>query len=303
MNSQRKSPLTVRLGGTELKIYRIGGTPHIKRLHLSEADPGTLKGIHTHFTYEIFFVTQGILKLVTEDFTNTYQNSVVIIPPRLKHFSFPDTEGCFCLLFSRETQKGSKVDRYSTGSERAALSLTMDRILEIPLSDDMAFYIRKLADKSKENTAEAERDCQFLASLLFHEVFSLLSVHTAQSDTQTQSHHFRDISETSRTHMDAIETFINFNLRQKITLADVAAHVYLSPKQTSRIIKREYGTGFSQLVSDKRMAAAEILLKNTDMKISEIAQETFPGTEAYFYTLFQKTYGLSPLQYRKRERR
>jgi len=61
----------------------------------------------------------------------------------------------------------------------------------------------------------------------------------------------------------------------------------------------EYGVSFSALVADKRLASAEMLLKNTDFTIAKIASETFPGTESYFYTCFKKKFGMSPLQYRK----
>ena len=40
-------------------------------------------------------------------------------------------------------------------------------------------------------------------------------------------------------------------------------------------------------------------VKNTDLSISKIAERTFYGTEAYFYTAFKKKYGMTPLQYRR----
>ena len=79
----------------------------------------------------------------------------------------------------------------------------------------------------------------------------------------------------------------------------MAEHVYLSTKQISRIIKKEYGCTLSQLVTDKKLAAAKKLLKDTDMKIGEIALAVNLGAENYFYLLFKKKYNQTPLQYRK----
>ena len=99
-----------------------------------------------------------------------------------------------------------------------------------------------------------------------------------------------------------IKSYINNNIYVKLTLSDVAKHMYLSPKQVSRIIEKEYGCTFSNLITEKRLAVAAVMLKNTDLKISEIAAQTFYGTETYFYSLFKSKYGISPLKYRQEVR-
>ncbi len=81
--------------------------------------------------------------------------------------------------------------------------------------------------------------------------------------------------------------------------ATAAEQVALSTKQITRIIRKSYGTSFSALVADKRLAAAKMLLKNTTLSVGEIAERTFPGSESYFYTLFKKKIGCSPVAYRK----
>lgn len=42
-----------------------------------------------------------------------------------------------------------------------------------------------------------------------------------------------------------------------------------------------------------------MMLKDTDMKISDIAASVNLGAENYFYMKFKNKYGISPLQYRK----
>ena len=56
---------------------------------------------------------------------------------------------------------------------------------------------------------------------------------------------------------------------------------------------------FSQLLAQKRVGAAEMLLKNSNLKVSEIAERVSPGAEHYFFASFKKITGMSPLQYRK----
>ena len=280
MNTKRITSQLIRLGKIGIKVYVTGDTPRIRKGRFSAETPKNLKGIHTHFTYEIFFVTTGKLKLVTEDFSKTYEQSVLIIPPHMKHYSFPDSESCFCLLFSFE----------EPAAAAELIQQLEERITEFPITEEITFYIRNLASKSALATQTAERDCNFLTALLFDEILEKLT--PSKADSQS-------FGNTASEHISAIERFINSNIGRKITLSDVARQVFLSTKQISRIIEKEYGTSFSQLVTDKRLARAEMLLKNTDMKIAEIAEETFPGTETYFFTLFKKKYSMTPLQYRK----
>lgn len=96
-----------------------------------------------------------------------------------------------------------------------------------------------------------------------------------------------------------IEKAISGCINEKITLSDVAAALYLSEKQTSRIIIKNYGKPLSAVIADRRLTAAALLLKNTDKSVSQIAFETGFNTECRFFDLFKRKYGLTPLSYRK----
>ena len=43
-----------------------------------------------------------------------------------------------------------------------------------------------------------------------------------------------------------------------------------------------------------------ITVRISDMKIKEVAARVNLGIENYFYTMFKKRYGISPLEYRKK---
>jgi len=274
-----RSPIRVAVRDMMLNVFRVGATPLVKSSDGS-IDYNRIKSTHTHFTYEIFFITSGKMKLVTNDYISEYKNSVLIIPPKIKHFSVPIGGETFCLLFSFE--KNAKFEE----------QLNQD-VFELPITDEISFYIKKFTEKSNLNTPYAEEDAKYLAALIFNNVF--LSIKSAKNNPQNSKKH------TPR-HINAIEAYINDNRGNKFTLEDVARNVYLSPKQVSRIIKKEYGCTFSALVLEKRLAVAEIMLKNTDMKISDIATQTFYGTENYFYNVFKAKYGMSPLKFRKEAR-
>ena len=161
-------------------------------------------------------------------------------------------------------------------------------LCELELSSDIEYYIRALVRKSAQDSLASEKDSELLANLIFNDILCRLIPDQAQ----------RDSTGSETRHIGTIETYINDNFKGKIRLSDVARQVFLSTRQVSRIIQREYNCTLSQLVIQKKLMSAQMMLKNTDLKIGEIASRVNLGSENYFYTLFKKNYGVSPRQYR-----
>ncbi len=266
-------PFSFSDGTVELKIFKTGRELKLRNTASASSDPENLRGIHTHFTYEVFFVTEGTLELVTDRDTAVYERTTVILPPKLQHYSISSGEGSFCLLFSTEDPQ--------------LRQLLDPDVRTLPLDGTDAFYIHRAAACLKEPLPDIQ-EIRLLIRLLFHRILrSLLPQKTSGNP------------ERSCGHTNAIEQYLNNHLSEKITLADVAAHVYLSPRQVSRIVSKEWGCTLVELVTEKRLDRARILLEKTELKIDEIARRTSVGSTNYFYTLFKRRYGLSPLQYRK----
>lgn len=274
---------TVETAGVAVKVFRAGTSFALAGRGVEASSPEALRGVHSHFAYEVFFAAQGSLTLVTGEGGTVYERKTVIVPPGLRHYSAPQGEGSYCLLFRFEASR--------TPERIAALEARLNaQITVLPLAEDAAFYIREMARRSEEGDSAAQEDTQRLAALVFSGLLRLLLPENAQHGTLPHS----------ARHMHEIEYFINSNLARRITLSDVAAHVYLSPRQVSRIVRQECGCTVAELVMEKKLAAAEMLVRNTDMKISAIAQQVNLGAEHYFYACFRRRYGQSPLQYRKR---
>lgn len=271
-----RTPIKVDVAGLSLNVFRVGSSPLIKSNNAPLTNDN-MKATHTHFTFEVFFITSGTLTLVTDHDATEYQNCVLIIPPKLKHFSAPAGGESYCLLvsFNGDTSIEEQLNK---------------GVCELPITDDIIFYIKKFTEKSLENSVSAETDATYLAALIFNNIFSNLK--SANIKIHNKKKH-------SSKHINTIESYINNNIYTKLTLTNVAKNVFLSPKQVSRIIEKEYGCSFSSLITEKRLAIATVMLKNSDMKIAEIANQIFCGSETYFYSLFKAKYGISPLKYRK----
>lgn len=272
-------PLHIRASDYPISVFRVESAPRLKVNSELEERNLELRLLHTHFTYEVFFVVSGKLKLITEHGRTEYENSIIIIPPKLNHVSIRDGES-YSLLFS--------LDGDLTLSHKLE-----NEVHSLPLSDEITFYVRQLNKESLLRTKEAEHAVHHLASLIFSEILN--SVKPISDKSSSQNPH-------QKHHINAIDEYINHNFAKQITLADIAAHVHLSKRQITRTIRKEYNCTFPELLSDKRLGNAVSLLNNTDLSIAQIISETFCNSPNYFYRVFRKKYGISPLQYRKQMR-
>lgn len=82
------------------------------------------------------------------------------------------------------------------------------------------------------------------------------------------------------------------------SLSALAEELHYDFTWLSREIKERVGKTYTDLVQEKRLAQAKYLLKNTKMKIIEIANETGYDNISYFHRLFRNQFGVSPKKYR-----
>lgn len=93
---------------------------------------------------------------------------------------------------------------------------------------------------------------------------------------------------------------IGERLHDNITLRDVANRFSFSPNYLGVMFKEETGHNFSDYVITLRMEKARSLLASTSHKIYEIAGMVGYRYLPYFSRQFRETYGMTPLEYRRK---
>ncbi len=83
-------------------------------------------------------------------------------------------------------------------------------------------------------------------------------------------------------------------MNQDLSLGFVSNEIAVSPNYLSAIIKKETGSTFIDLLSQKRIEVAKELLLDNDMKIREIAEKCGYSDQHYFSYCFKKYTGISP---------
>lgn len=104
--------------------------------------------------------------------------------------------------------------------------------------------------------------------------------------------------EVSRNFVEKAKQYIAANYAADLNLTKVAENVFVSSCYLSHLFKEITGTTIIEYLNKTRIRAAKKLLKETPLKIYEIATQVGFGDYHYFGIVFKKTTGLSPLEYR-----
>lgn len=96
-------------------------------------------------------------------------------------------------------------------------------------------------------------------------------------------------------------SYINHNLSHKFSLDDVAKHVNIHPSYLSKLIKKELGMSFTDLVLKEKIEEAKLLLKYSNNTLSEISGILNFSSKSYFVKCFKKISGITPVCFKKAE--
>lgn len=82
------------------------------------------------------------------------------------------------------------------------------------------------------------------------------------------------------------------------SLNEIADQLHYNASRLSREIKHRTGKNFIDLIQDKRLSQAAWLVKNTNLRISDIAVSVGYENISYFHRIFAAKFGISPKKYR-----
>ena len=248
----------------------------------TEAKESGMHHHHAHESYEIYYLKSGNRTYFIEDTV------------------YPLQPGDFALISRYVLHKTNGLN-----FERILLNFDYDELPEkLKETVDTCFkkivthtpaksrqYIELLLERMdaeyKENGNSDFLVAQF--TCLVMEIARFSAAKTTVPDTATQQ-------------ILEIVSFINNNFAEELTVEGLAERAYLSRSHFCRQFKKVTGFSPIEYIHSMRLRAAETLLTNTDLPITEIAiRSGFSGSN-YFGDLFRRYRGMSPREWRKRRR-
>lgn len=106
------------------------------------------------------------------------------------------------------------------------------------------------------------------------------------------------IMEGKRNLLVSAINFIEQNMKEALTVGQIASKAYMSPQHFRKIFKNSTGVTPMEYINKLRISTAQKLLIESDFSISKIAEEIGIIDINYFSRLFKREVGCSPSTYR-----
>lgn len=257
--------------------------------------------LHKHSYIELDYVYKGCCTYYIDDEENSFQlmeKELCIINQNVVHGI--ETQGtdqiiikCMIPFNYIETERFAEVSQ----------SQEMKKFLRYALDDTMTrpFYmIYRIADTEYLEEMIYHMFCEFLKkdvgwrSAVKNYLSNLfLYLMRSEKDELIQA---KDIEEENFNITKIIEC-IRRNY-QCITLKDLAKDFHFHENYLSRMIKQQCQINFRELLCQIRLKEAEVLLINTELSVTEIAERVGYHKPNFFFKLFKEHYKMTPIEYR-----
>ncbi len=186
--------------------------------------------------------------------------------------------------------KPSKVDEISQAVK--------DAIKEIKRIKAKKEHYRLLVKKAKEYQGFKKyylTDDKTGALTKYKKLEEIGSEDLQDSNTETN-----DSSKNSKYLVNRALAYLKANYAKNINLKTLSEELYISTWYLSKLLKKETGSNFIDILNNIRVDEAKKHLSDPRFKIYEIAEVVGFSDVTYFYRLFKKLTGMTPMEYKNK---
>ena len=180
----------------------------------------------------------------------------------------------------------------------------MDKDMELKLVEKYIQYLmHKLLGLAYKLDADIDQEeiMQYIRETVFASKTSNENCIRFKQFVEEYSDYLMQVrQENSKSIMDLIETEIENNYSDNISLKYLAEKYYFNSAYLGQLFKKQYGCSFKEYLNGIRMRKAAEMLLHTDKKIYEVASQTGYKNLEYFINKFEEAYGVTPTAFRKR---
>jgi AraC family transcriptional regulator, arabinose operon regulatory protein len=230
--------------------------------------------------YLLYYMLKGKSRLVMQGKEFTIRpGHLLITPPKIPHCYYIDSPQMRIVWFHL-----ADIDRWKNFDQAGPI------IRESPLAIPMEKAMDGLLTEISRDEADSER-----AGRMFSEILTIYLMRELQADDDPAAHRVRHQLYELWDEVDA-------NLQNQWTVADMAAHIHITPTHFHRLVRKYSNASPMEVVTRLRMQRAEYLLRRTDYPLKWIA-ELVGYTNAFALSVAFKRYaGDSPREYRRRKK-
>lgn len=266
---------------------------------------------HNHRNFEIHYINSGSIKLKYQDVCDNSamcENEIelnggdfCLIKPTVYHSILSKDENIHKISFNFDYQLKNSVGIAETFD---TLFRETDPVTVFRNARDLGDLLLEVFNMRTSDIPDfIDYKRKTLLTLIFLKALERLS-ETYPFPKKAEEAKKLDLSENMKRRYK-VELFLDhaLNLNEEIRLENLADYLALSPKQTTRVLRKEYGKTFSTLLSEFRIQNAKDLLRNTDASVEKISEMVGYETPSGFIHTFKRLVKMTPLEYRKLSQR
>jgi transcriptional regulator GlxA family with amidase domain len=140
-----------------------------------------------------------------------------------------------------------------------------------------------------------------LGAELARSVAHRLVMHQRRSGGQSQHSELLDLTPKSDRIQSALD-YARKNLKQDLTVEELAESVSLSPRQFSRVFTAETGQSPAKAIEGLRLEAARLMIEQSRHPLEVVARETGFRDRRHMREAFMRGFGLPPQAVRREGR-
>ncbi len=248
--------------------------------------------LHSHTFYEVLFcrACEGVEYLVGTERYRLREGDVVIVPPGVSHRPLlpermirPYVRDVLWMSVEFVQQIRKWVPNLHIGAE--------DNTTLLHTKEEVQAAIGKLFD---HGIREAEREGEDQDLAIIGNTITLLT----QLRRAYATHSARPMQAERPALLDRALRYMEENLARKITMAEVAHHLFVSESTLSQLFRRKMGVSFYRCLTQQRLIAAKTLI-GQDVPLEAVSHQVGFSDYSTFYKAFHKEFGISPRQYRQ----
>lgn len=249
--------------------------------------------VHGSGNYEIHYISKGHGKaLINGEPYRITPNTLYITGPQVEHAQSPQTDDPmleYCVYL--KITKRRRPDTAASETEREILKCFETTAFWFGqdsqhAGETMLELFREITEQKKGWQIQAEA---LLKQLLICLIRNYEKGNKGNADTGSGN--------SDRTSI-IIEDYFLYHY-QNLSLEELAGKLGLSPRQTERLLQKQYGKTFLQKKTEAKMSAAASLLSETTQSITSISEALGYSSVEHFSSAFKKYYQYSPRQYRR----
>jgi len=277
--------------------------PHYIRGGFSLAGPGRKHPERCGIgEFDLLVVSQGCLYIGEEDrHYEVSEGHALILRPDLHHYP---TAGCvektgsFWVHFHTagkwrmegEEERSAHADESAPDPERTfrmkTFQIRVPQFTRLLQSAKMYECLRQLTALERDSHLDWVRWEQ---QALFQDILMLLA---AGVDAKSPS--------PGAEVADQAASYLRKRYRERITAKELSGALNFHPVYIARCMKKQFGCSPMEYLMRYRLDQAKLLLLQTDLPVSQIAQEVGFQQAAYFTSCFGRWEGVTPREYRQR---